>query len=252
MRIAQISDPHLGGAAGPRDPAARLAAVMARIAALDPAPDRVIFTGDLAETAAPEEYAAFRAAVAGCRLPMAAIPGNHDRRAAFVAGLAGSGVATGAPPFLQLALDAGPLRLLCLDTLDEGLASGLLCAVRLAWLATALAADDRPVLVFMHHPPFRVGQPHADASNCRDGDRLAALAAGRLAGVACGHVHLAVDGAWAGAPASVCPAVSWEAALDTPLDRPFRLVPQRPGFRLHDWRPELGLVSTAIFLEGDP
>lgn len=252
MRIAQVSDPHLGLAAGPRDPAARLAAVMARIAALYPLPDRVIFTGDLAETAAPEEYAAFRAAVAGFPVPMAAVPGNHDRRDGFLAGLAGSGVATGALPFLDLALDAGALRLLCLDTLDEGLASGLLCAARLERIAAALAADDRPALVFMHHPPFRVGQPHADASNCRGGDRLAALAAGRLAGVACGHGHLAIDRAWAGAPASVCPAVSWEAALDTPLERPFRLMPQRPGFRLHDWRPELGLVSTAVFLEGDP
>ena len=92
--------------------------------------------------------------------------------------------------------------------MDAGRASGRLCAARLGWVAAALAGDDRPALVLMHHPPFRVGQHHADTSNCAGGGELAALVAGRLVGVACGHVHRGIATAWAGAPAAVCPAVS--------------------------------------------
>ena len=246
MRIAQITDPHVTVAAGAYDPVAALAAVLDRVAALDPLPDRVIFTGDLTEHGTPEEYARFRAIVAACDLPMAAIPGNHDRRAAFVDGLAGSGIAIGAPPFLQLAIEDGPVRLVCLDTVAEGASAGLLCEARLAWIADRLAADDdRPVIVFMHHPPFRIGQLVADASNCRGGDDLAALVArhGRVLAVAAGHTHMATSVPWAGAIGTTCPAVGWEAPLDGPPGQPFALVPQRPGFQLHCWTADLGLVT---------
>ena len=251
MRIVQITDPHLTIAAGSADPAAALTAVLARVAALDPPPDRVIFTGDLTEHGAPEEYALFCAIVADCRLPMAAVPGNHDRREAFAAGLAGSGVVTGALPFLNLAIETGPVRLLCLDTLDEGAPGGLLCDARLGWVADRLAADDdRPVLVFMHHPPFRIGQHFADASNCRGGERLAALLAGhpRLLAVAAGHTHMATTRAWAGTVGSTCPAVGWEAPLDGPPGQPFALVPQKPAFQVHAWSESLGLVTHTRYL----
>lgn len=255
MRIAQITDPHVTPAAGAYDPAAALGAVLARVAALDPPPDLVVFSGDLAENGRPEDYTRFREIVAGCDLPMLALPGNHDRRDAFVAGLAGSDVLIGTPPFLHLAIEDGPVRLIGLDTLAEGEAAGLLCEARLRWVAERLAADDdRPVMLFMHHPPFRIGQPVADSSNCRGGDALAAIVARhpRVVAVGCGHAHLATQVAWAGTIGSICPAVAWEAPLDSPLERPFRLVPQRPGFQLHAWSEALGLVTHTFRLFGAP
>ncbi len=87
MRIAQISDPHLTVSGpvvpGDYDPEAALGAVLACVSALDPLPDLVIFTGDLAHNGEAAEYARFRATVDGFPLPMAAIPGNHDCRGAF-------------------------------------------------------------------------------------------------------------------------------------------------------------------------
>ncbi len=255
MRIAQITDPHVTPAAGAYDPAAALGAVLARVAALDPPPDLVVFSGDLAENGRPEDYTRFREIVAGCDLPMLALPGNHDRRDAFVAGLAGSDVLIGTPPFLHLAIEDGPVRLIGLDTLAEGEAAGLLCEARLRWVAERLAADDdRPVMLFMHHPPFRIGQPVADSSNCRGGDALAAIVArhprvarGRLrpraSGDAAGlgrHHRLDLSGGGLG------------GAARQPSERPFRLVPQRPGFQLHAWSEALGLVTHTFRLFGAP
>ena len=45
--------------------------------------------------------------------------------------------------------------MLCLDTNEPGKPWGTFCAKRGAWLkATLASAGDRPVIVFMHHPPF--------------------------------------------------------------------------------------------------
>ena len=62
------------------------------VAALDPRPDVVLLTGDLAENGTARGVRRLRASRSpASTLPMAAIPGNHDRRGAFAAGLAGGG-----------------------------------------------------------------------------------------------------------------------------------------------------------------
>jgi 3',5'-cyclic AMP phosphodiesterase CpdA len=251
--IAQVSDPHLAlgpVARGDYDPEAALAATLGRVAAIDPRPDVLLLTGDLAEHGTADEYAKVAALCSAVDLPMAAIPGNHDRRAPFVAGLAGGGIAIGAEPFLHLVLDRWPVRLIGLDTLHEGSNGGLLCEERLAWIAARLAEDDRPTLVFMHHQPFTTGIRFSDTGVCVNGDRLGDLvrAHGNVLKVTCGHLHRAVDTAWAGTVAGICPGVAWQVPLDlSPEGRP-RLVPQRPGFQLHLWTPGRGLVTHTEYL----
>ena len=50
-----------------------------------------------------------------------------------------------------------------LDTLNEAAPNheGMLCAARLEFLENALrfAPDDRPLLLFQHHPPFAKSRP---------------------------------------------------------------------------------------------
>ena len=163
MLVAQISDPHLStpGAVlhGGYRPEEAFARVLERVAGLEPRPDFVWLTGDLVETGAPEEYATLRRALEGFDLPMAAIPGNHDSRAGFAAALADGPAAIGTGPFLHLAVEDWPLRMLGLDTLGaEGAPAGALCPARLAWIEDRLAeAPDRPTLILMHHPTFLTG-----------------------------------------------------------------------------------------------
>jgi 3',5'-cyclic AMP phosphodiesterase CpdA len=254
LLIAQISDPHLStpGAElyGGYAPDLAFADVLARVASLRP--DFVWLTGDLVENGTPGEYANLRARLAGFGLPTAAVPGNHDRRGALAAELAGSGVRVGAGRFLQLAVEEHPLRMIGLDTLEEGEAAGALCPERLDWVAARLAeAPGRPTLIFMHHPPFRTGIGFSDATRCAGGETLAALVAahGNVLMVSCGHVHRTIATTWAGTVAGVCPAVAWAVPLDLAPHAPPRLEPQRPGFQLHLWTGD-ALVTHTEYLAG--
>jgi 3',5'-cyclic AMP phosphodiesterase CpdA len=244
MRIAQITDPHMTAgppAPGGYDAAAALAAVLAEVGRLSP--DVILLTGDLAADGRPEEYRRLRTVLDASPVPMLAVPGNHDDRAAFARELAGSGVRTGEGPGLWLEHDA-PVRLIGLDTLGPGDA-GILGDAQLAWAADRLARDDpRPLLIFMHHPPFRLGLP-LDLTRCADGDALARLVERhpRVLGVVCGHVHRSARVAWAGTIGGVCPAVAWEIPLDLPAGTAPWLQPQSPAFQLHVVHPELGLVT---------
>lgn len=247
MRIAQITDIHM--TAGPPgrggyDARAALGAVVA--AALSLRPDLVILTGDLADAGLPEEYAPVRAAMAGIRLPVLAVPGNHDRRDAFVAAFRDGPVTIGGGDCLHLAHERGPVRLIGLDTLaPDHDSAGVIGEAQLAWLGERLAATDpRPVIVFMHHPPFRIGFP-PDDTRCYDGDDLGRLLLGheRVLGVVCGHHHRTARVAWAGTSGGVCPAVAWEIPLGIRPEDPVRLAPQNPAFQLHVVDPELGLVT---------
>jgi 3',5'-cyclic-AMP phosphodiesterase len=183
---------------------------------------------------------------------MAAIPGNHDRRAAFAEAFASTAVRTGTGRFLHLVIEDHPLRLIGLDTLGEdGASAGLLCDARLDWLeATLDVAPDRPTLIFMHHPPFATGIAFMDAIGCAGGERLAALLAPRrnVVRVICGHVHRAVETAFGGTIGSVCPAIAWEVPLRLGSSVPTGMEPQPPAFQLHLWRGDAGLVTHTVRL----
>jgi 3',5'-cyclic AMP phosphodiesterase CpdA len=260
MLVAQISDPHvsLRGTIlfGGYDPAAALTATLIRIARLDPRPDLLVFTGDLTENGRPEEYAHFLSLLRGFDLPMAAIPGNHDRRDAFADALRGSAVEIGGDPStgLQVALDLGPLRILGLDTLAlEGEAAGALDSFRLGWLARRLeAAAGAPVLIFMHHPPILTGIEAMDIWRLADPEPFAALVERHpnVLRVCCGHVHRAVERRFAGTVCGVCPSVAWAVPLFEPLVRA-PLVRQAPGFQLHRFIGEALVTHTEFLADFD-
>src|SRR5262245_26312712 len=85
MRIAHLSDLHLTRGPLAAQPAAALADALARLLAMEPRPDCVIITGDLADTGHPDEYATLRAILRYCPLPVHLLPGNHDDPAALAA-----------------------------------------------------------------------------------------------------------------------------------------------------------------------
>lgn len=260
MIVAQITDPHvsLPGTIlfGGYDPATALGAVLDRVARLDPRPDMVFFTGDLTENGTAEEYAYFISLLAGFDLPCAAIPGNHDRRDAFLTAFAGTKILTGDnPSWLHLVIEGPGLRLIGLDTLAlEGEPGGALDSARLDWLARRLEdGGEQPTLVMMHHPPFATGIAAMDIWGLAEPEGFAALIARHpnVLRVCCGHVHRSVQTVFAGTIAGICPAVAWQVPLFQPgILAP--LVAQSPGFQLHCWDEERGLVTHTEFLAGLP
>ena len=82
--IAQISDLHIkppGKLAYNRvDTAAAMSRCVETLNSLNPAPDFVVISGDLADTPVVGEYDYLNQLLAPLKLPFAGIPGNHDSR----------------------------------------------------------------------------------------------------------------------------------------------------------------------------
>lgn len=255
--IAQISDTHirLPGELieGRIDTFAYLSVCIDRINALPRPPHLVVASGDLADSGSAAEYRRIKAELDRLAMPYCVMPGNHDKRDSMreVFG------ATPALPVsesghLQYAIDLDEIRILCLDTLDEGKEGGWLCIDRLDWLHAQLAAGSKPATIFLHHPPFDCGIAGMDAIKLGNPDALAEVLAehDHVIGLASGHVHRSVFTQWAGLPACICPSPAHQIHLDTNKDAPLAWTLEAGGFLLHQVKD--GVLTTHVVTGPEP
>jgi len=221
MKIIHITDTHLVGPGGTiygLDPAARLEAVVDDIAARHADAELAVITGDLADCGEPHAYRTLAALLARLPMPVRLIIGNHDSRANFIAAFPDHPV--DASGFVQSVLDApgGLGRLLFLDTNEPGWSGGRYCADRLVWLDARLReAEDRPVLVFMHHPPFQLGVRHFERICLAEPQPFLTRLRQHRGGVRhlfLGHVHIPVSGVLAGIPFTAGRGCNHQIVLD--------------------------------------
>ncbi len=247
MLIAQVTDLHIGfDGAGPDEPnRLRLESVIDRLLAMPRRPDLMIATGDLTEHGDTESYAALKTALVRCPWPVWPIPGNHDLRAGLRAAFpAAFPDVPASGDFIQYAVDAGPLRILMLDTLEEGCHAGAFCDARARWLDAELTrASDRPTLIALHHPPIDCGIGWmAEAVDApwiaRLGDVIARHP--QVLRIVSGHVHRPILSELGSVGVWVCPSTAPQVALDlreitpTPDGRDM-IVAEPPAFGLHLW-----------------
>jgi 3',5'-cyclic AMP phosphodiesterase CpdA len=202
----------------------------------------VLATGDLVDRGDRDSYLRLRDALSALPFPVHFALGNHDARAAFGEVFPETAFADG---FLQYAVEAGPLRLLVLDTLEEGRHGGAFCNTRAAWLAAQLDAHpNQPTLIVLHHPPMEVGIPWMNTDPAEPWvERLAATLRGRsnVLALVCGHIHRAITARWNGLTVATCPSTAPQVGLDlrpidpaVPDDRVL-IVADPPGYALHWW-----------------
>ena len=256
MIIAQITDMHVMAAGqmafGRIDVNANLAAALARLAAHDPRPDIVLVTGDMTFDGEVVEYTALAGIMAGCDIPFHVMPGNHDNRARIRAAFPGHDYLPRGG-FLHYTIDAHPLRIIALDTLNPESVDGQLCARRLDWLAARLAeAPDRPTLIAMHHPPIDIGIGWlaSDRFEGRDAARDIIARHGQVVGVICGHVHRCVQAQWANTVVHTGAPTAYQFPLDLKPHAERGWVAEPPAYSLHYWRAESGLVSHTGYADG--
>ncbi len=243
MLIAQVSDLHIGfdGTGADEPNRRRLDAVIDRLLSMERRPDLMIATGDLTEHGDAAAYASLKQALSRCPWPVWPIPGNHDRRTVFQEAFPDAPVCGG---FIQYAVDAGPVRIVMLDTLEEGRHGGTFCAARAAWLDATLAdAPTHPTLVALHHPPIETGIGWmTEAPNAPWIGRLESVISRhpQVLRVVSGHVHRSIVSAWGGTSVWVCPSTAAQVALDlreiTPIpDGREMIVSEASAFGLHLW-----------------
>ncbi len=223
--IAHLSDPHLIGGGrlhhGVIDNTDNLRRALDRLAAVDPSPHALVFTGDLADQGEPEAYATLRAIVEPAAETMGAsvvwTMGNHDARAAYAEGLYDSDD-DGCQDRVH---DVDGLRIVALDTSVPGYHHGALRPEQLAWLTGVLATPaEHGTLLAMHHPPLPLPMLRAaELVELRDQQPLADVIAGTdVRGILAGHLHYSTWSTFAGVPVSVASASCY--TIDpAPVDR---------------------------------
>lgn len=241
MILCQISDLHITPqrrpAYGVVDTATMLERCVAHIEALRPGVDAIVATGDLVDAGSAPEYELLRELLAPLSAPVYLMPGNHDERTALRAAFPEHGYLRQQQRFCQYTVDVGTVRLIALDTVIAGAPGGELCAERLEWLDRALAANRRPTVIALHHPPFASGVGFMDEIALAEPQHLAAIVSKHpnVERVICGHVHRPIQARFAGSIASACPSTAHQVVLDLHRGAPAAFIMEPPAFQLHVW-----------------
>jgi 3',5'-cyclic AMP phosphodiesterase CpdA len=257
MLIAQLTDFHLRppGVAAYRVSETNMLSERAlrAVAALQPAPDLVVISGDLADGGLPAEYQLLASMLARTlKMPVYVIPGNHDRRENLVGAFPQFTLRDG---FLHYVIENLPVRLVMLDTVVPGAAHGELCQTRLAFLDQALAArPDVPTMIVMHHPPFLCGLVGMDQIALREPAAFAAIVRRhrQVQRIICGHHHRPVFAALHQAIVSIAPSVAHQVEFSLGPAAEGTFVMEPPGYHLHLWDAEKGFVTHAVVVEKFP
>ncbi len=244
MILAQITDLHLvpeGQKVYQRfDTGAAAVSCVKSLNRMNPRPDAVLITGDLAHNGTSAEYRNFLRIFEALEIPYYPMVGNHDSRPAFNRAFADGFPGLWGEDFVQFTFDLDPVRIIALDTLHEGHHTPAFCARRLDWLAGELeSAAGGPVILALHQPPFATGITWLDGGGTAWASGMKSTVAGydNVKIVLCGHVHRSIDRLWAGTLASVCPSTCYQTSLDLDRQRA-RFVMEPPAIRLLVWDGE--------------
>jgi 3',5'-cyclic-AMP phosphodiesterase len=230
VRIVQLTDLHLTERVGARVFGSDVWGNLDRVLAALPQVgviDRVVMTGDIANSGSAIAYERLRERLAPYRDRLWLLPGNHDDRDCLRAAFPEQWQPG---PKLSLIADLGGVRHLGLDSKQPGRTRGRVGDEQLGWLRARIPACG-PWVLWLHHPPLKVGCWWLDKDLLRDRRELATVLSARppLA-IFTGHVHQEFRGVFAGSPVTTTPAVAYQymprswAPLPSSLGPAFRLL----------------------------
>lgn len=259
MILVQISDTHIDApdkfVYGHFDTAAMLTRAIEVINTMDPAPDLVLHTGDIASHGDANQYAAFKDIADKLTAPLVLIPGNHDDRDALRTAFGGTPWLPTTGKFLHYILDDYAVRIICCDSVIAGETPGELCLDRLNWLDEQLSAvPDHPTIVALHHPPFYTGMTGSSAKGLSQGGaELDALLRrhSQVVRVLAGHVHRPITTSFGGTLAFAGPTTCYPFGLEIGPAQILSATNEPPAIGVHLWLPDAtptgpGLVSHVL------
>jgi 3',5'-cyclic-AMP phosphodiesterase len=236
--LVQLSDLHVGGNEGGKDPVPRLEAVIDAVRSLPNRPDAVLVSGDLTDDGAAENYRVACELLNRLDLPLHVLPGNHDDRGRIREAFELPGA--GEEP-VSYSVEVGALRLVLLDSNVPGQDPGRYDAERMAWLDEELSSEpERPTILAVHHTPLATGIPEWDAINLEASDRKAlgevVARHPQLRTIVGGHLHRVAASALAGCPVLSAPSTYLQVRPNFHRDEVVWIDSQ--GFAIHALRDD--------------
>lgn len=237
MQLLQLSDLHIvaggGKAFRQAESLTELRHTIDYILTAGIAPDMAIVTGDLSSDGSTDSYRLAKEQLSRLPCPIHVIPGNHDEKAEMTE-VFGSLCHTALSGEGGRCVTLSGVRLLLLDSALLGKHHGGVDENSLRWLKSQLP-DDRtaPVMVFLHHFPFRSGYTKMDKP-FENADALLTLLQGRQNLQICsGHLHAGMFTRRGDVNLMTCPPVSMLMELDFTPGGGDRFYTAQPGFALH-------------------
>lgn len=235
MRLVQLTDLHLLESPGGRVRKVDVRAGFERLlrAARRYEPEYYVLTGDLADDGKKGSYEALRELLGDVADQTVVLPGNHDDPTLLRALFRGQ---EGAPGRVGFTFHAGGWHVIGVDTKVTGRVLGRIGPEQLTWLDRELSAGVEPAILFLHHPPIRVGTHWLDASRLADAEQLGELARQhvRLRIIACGHAHMDFSGRLGGSEVFVTPSTAFQFVAGSWWPRIGGRRGQGTGFRVFD------------------
>jgi len=190
IRIAQVSDCHLpanpAGTYRGINPRHNLEKLLEKVQAASP--DLLLLSGDLSDDGSRASYRALRTLFQPLRVPVLALPGNHDEPGLLEAAFPGSPLDT------VSVSEHGAWRIIRLNSCRPGRPEGLIGDGAIADLEDRLAGNERrPHLIALHHQPVAVGNPWIDKYPLLNPEPLLRLIDrfSSVKAVVWGHIHQA-------------------------------------------------------------
>jgi len=253
MLIAHISDPHISEPGtltyGYAPMADHLAKCIAHLNQQQLQPDLVLISGDVTNDFNLEQAEHAAQILAGLNSPYYLVPGNHDDRDILWQVFGGKACPAHRDGFIDYVIEGYNLRIIALDTLQRGKSAGCFSSAQADWLRACLATGGtKPSIIFMHHPPIKLGVPETDEDLFIGSNLLGDIVQDypNIQRILCGHVHLTTHSAWRGTIVSTAPSQGMQLTLDLTQQKPSQFVLAPPAYLLHHWLPHGALISHSI------
>lgn len=248
--VAQITDPHVGRTipfpSGEVKLYNQLVKAVDSVNNLDPLPDILVVSGDLANHGSEDDYRRVHDLFKTLKMPCYIVVGNHDQRSSLRTIFSEHTYMDTESEYIQYTVEDRPVRIIVLDTLAEGSHRGLLDEERLEWLDRKLAENlQKPTMIFMHHPPFETGMPYPDSLGMDGKEELGKIIEKyqNIEAVVSGHTHREAALRWKGTIAYTTPSSSFSYNLEFHDVDDLDPLMEPPAYRIFRWDPAVGLVS---------
>jgi len=253
MLIAQISDTHIANIGektygiAPMD--SNLVECVEHINQLEPKPDLVLVTGDICYSGSVSEARYAKQLLDELNYPYYIIGGNHDERKNLISVFGGGAIPANDNGFINYVIEGHEVRLIAMDSVDEGKSGGKICQQRATWLSEKLDEEkSKPTIIFIHHPPTNFGVLETDVDGFENVELLAKIVVknNNIERIICGHIHLQAFVKWQGTIVSTAPCMGMRLLLDLTMKKPSQFILEDPAYQLHYFSPEKSLITHTV------